>query len=72
MKDLLTRSRARKSLTPAFTRGVRIGAQLSQAEIAEALGVDVSTVCKWENGERTPRGLLAERYAELLEKLHRG
>ena len=36
-------------------RSIRASLQMSQAELARAIGVDQSTVSNWENGT-TPRG----------------
>ena len=41
---------------------------ISQAELARRLGVSVSTVCKWEQGSRTPRGLYKAKVDRFLAK----
>jgi DNA-binding transcriptional regulator YiaG len=69
MSDLLTRSRGRRYLRPALARALRQEAKVSQAEVGQELGVDESTVSKWESGDRRPRGLLADRYIKLLARL---
>ena len=51
------------------TRSIRIGADLSLAEVAEPVGVDRSTIFKWERGTRVPRGEAAIRYGRLLDRL---
>lgn len=50
-------------------RKIRQHANLTRAEVARAVGVDPSTVSRWESGERRPRGTAAIRYAELLRRL---
>lgn len=50
---------------------VRTDARLSMRDVAMAVGVDTSTVCKWEAGTRVPRGDAAWRYAELIDGLAR-
>lgn len=40
----------------------------SQAELAKKLGVSLSTVCKWEQGARTPRGLYKTKVDKFLAK----
>ena len=39
---------------------------LTQAQVAEVLGVNRVTVAKWEAGRCEPRGEVREQYAELL------
>jgi transcriptional regulator with XRE-family HTH domain len=48
---------------------VRLSAGLSLSEVGEEVGASVSTVFRWENGERAPRGEAALRYGDLLEAL---
>jgi transcriptional regulator with XRE-family HTH domain len=50
-------------------RQVRERAQLSQSEFGEALGVQPATISRWENGQRVPRGRVAERLTHLLREL---
>lgn len=65
--DRLTRVRE-LSLTGA-TRTIRQKAHLSLREVAVAVGVDTSTVARWEKGERQPTGSAAMRYADLIHRL---
>jgi len=53
--------------TPAERRKIREGAGLSQAAVADAIGVTPQAVALWEAGRRTPRGCLRAQYAEALE-----
>jgi transcriptional regulator with XRE-family HTH domain len=48
---------------------IRLAAGLSQSEIASACEVSTSTVCRWENGQRRPRGAAAIRWARVLQRL---
>jgi transcriptional regulator with XRE-family HTH domain len=50
-------------------RMVRLSAGLSLNEVGQEVGASISTVYRWENGERAPRGNAALRYAKLLEEL---
>lgn len=52
-------------------RDIRLAARLSQSDIARSIGVDASTVARWERGERLPRGTAAMSYARLLNRLAR-
>jgi DNA-binding transcriptional regulator YiaG len=67
--ELFSRSRARRRFRPALARAVRTEAQLSQAELAAAIDVNGSTISRWENGNRQPRGSAAVRYQDLLSRL---
>lgn len=40
---------------------------LSQQDLAQALGVDQSTVCLWETGKTKPRAKLLPKVARLLD-----
>jgi transcriptional regulator with XRE-family HTH domain len=52
-------------------RAARIAADITLAEIAEVVGVDRSTICRWENGQRVPRGPAALVYGRTLALLER-
>lgn len=70
VETLLARGRARRDLPePLVRRLLRERAHLSQAELAEALGVARSTVSRWEAGLRGPRGVKAAAYSDLLDRL---
>jgi transcriptional regulator with XRE-family HTH domain len=59
-------SRVRVLAASGQARELRVAARLSQSEIARACGVSPALVCRWELGERTPRGRAAEIYAAIL------
>jgi len=50
-------------------RQIRQAAGLSLAEVASSLGVSSAAVCRWEHGQRIPRGERAQRYGALLRLL---
>lgn len=50
-------------------RAIRQQARLSQAEIAQAVGVHEATIARWESGTRAPRGAAALRWGSLLREL---
>jgi DNA-binding transcriptional regulator YiaG len=62
---------ARQLVTSGAARRIRRAADLSLAEVSRAVGVDLSTVGRWERRERVPRGAAALRYAELLHRLQK-
>ena len=39
---------------------------MKQAEFAEKLGVNVTTVSRWENGQNTPNGEMIQKIADVL------
>ncbi|WP_416983504.1 helix-turn-helix domain-containing protein [Streptomyces sp. T028] len=59
----------RSALTSGEAERLRVAAQLSIGEVAQACGVDQSTVWRWERGTRKPRGEAALAYGALLEEL---
>ncbi|HEX7126644.1 MAG TPA: helix-turn-helix transcriptional regulator [Thermodesulfobacteriota bacterium] len=70
LDDALVRARrARRLPSPAARRQLRVQAGLTQLDIARALGVTRECVARWELGCRTPRGVLLDRYIELLDRL---
>ncbi|GAA3868097.1 helix-turn-helix domain-containing protein [Streptomyces lacrimifluminis] len=51
---------------PAERRRLRESQSLTQAQVAELVGVSRETVRAWETGRTTPRGRKAQTYASLL------
>ncbi len=54
-----------------LARDLRLRAAVTCDELAVPIGVDGSTVWRWETGARSPRGINAERYAAELRRLER-
>lgn len=48
-------------------RARRLKKKLSQRELAEMLGVERSTVSKWENGDAIPRGAKLIALSDILK-----
>lgn len=68
--DLVKVASARDACRNGAARALRLSAGLSLREIAEEVGAgDPSTVLRWEKGQRRPRGEMAERYGDLLDRL---
>jgi DNA-binding transcriptional regulator YiaG len=68
--DLIEELRLERSLpSPRAARLIREMVGVSQARLARELGVDRTSVTKWELGVRRPRGEQALRYQALLEAL---
>ncbi|WP_395572106.1 helix-turn-helix domain-containing protein [Streptomyces sp. BK79] len=65
----MTRSPATPLPPPKARRRLRETAALTQAQLAERLGVSRQTVRAWESGRTTPRGRKREAYAKLLTGL---
>jgi transcriptional regulator with XRE-family HTH domain len=62
---------ARRLAASGEAKTIREQAGLSIREVAGAIDVSPSGLFLWENGERTPRGDAAVRYAKFLEQLGR-
>ena len=62
---------ARDLVASGQARRIRHAADLSLAEVSRVVGVDLSTVGRWERRERVPRGAAALKYAELLQRLRK-
>ena len=52
---------------PRLLRRVRIARGLSQSQLARAIGVDHSTISRFERGERRPRRLTVLKLARALD-----
>ncbi|MEU3611050.1 helix-turn-helix domain-containing protein [Streptomyces sp. NPDC006872] len=57
--------------SPKERRRLREAASLTQAQVAEQVGVARETVRAWESGRTTPRGPKQEAYAKLLASLNK-
>ncbi|MEU8949682.1 helix-turn-helix domain-containing protein [Streptomyces sp. NPDC048489] len=55
--------------TPQVRRQLRLAAGLTQAEVAEAIGVKRLAVARWEAGSTQPHRGNRRAYAHLLRKL---
>ena len=62
-------ARIRQMVRGGHARRIRLASFLSQAEVADALGVSPSAVARWESGSRLPHGDEALLYLELLNSL---
>ena len=72
VETAVAKALARRGLPrPEERRRIRERAQLSQGDIANALGVDWSAVSRWEAGLREPTGANLLSYADLLDRLAR-
>jgi DNA-binding transcriptional regulator YiaG len=70
LDDVAEALAARRRLPrPSDCRAIRVAAGASQRRVAEALGVDVMTVSRWERGEHAPSGDLLVAYLDLLDAL---
>jgi DNA-binding transcriptional regulator YiaG len=60
---------ARALVASGEARRLREAENLSLVNVAGPVGVDPSTIGRWERGERLPRGRAAVKYVELLNRL---
>jgi DNA-directed RNA polymerase specialized sigma24 family protein len=65
----VTQSPATPLPPPKERRRLREAGSLTQAQVAERVGVSRETVRSWETGRTTPRGRKREAYAKLLTSL---
>ncbi|MDH6217441.1 helix-turn-helix domain-containing protein [Streptomyces pseudovenezuelae] len=65
----MTQSPATPLPSPKERRRLRESGSLTQAQVAERVGVSRETVRSWETGRTTPRGHKREAYAKLLASL---
>ena len=69
MASALAAADARQWGADGTARRIRKDAHLTQADIADEIGVTAAAVAAWETGKRTPSGTAARRYGELLRRL---
>ncbi|MFI1183243.1 helix-turn-helix domain-containing protein [Streptomyces sp. NPDC020799] len=67
--DVLQLAWVRAAAMSGTARQARTDARLTLSEIANLCEVDPSTVWRWEQGKRAPRGEAALRYARVLRDL---
>jgi transcriptional regulator with XRE-family HTH domain len=61
--------RTRELVRSGEARAIRERAGISRLEVARELGVDESTIWRWEKGATLPRGEVVSRYSRLLRLL---
>lgn len=71
MKTLQLRDVAviRQQLSSGEAKAIRQRSRLSLSEIASAVGVTPTSVCRWENGECSPRIPEALKYKAIIDEL---
>jgi predicted transcriptional regulator len=72
--ELWTKVREREPVPlpePKVRRAIRESRGLRQLDLADVVGVSDVAICRYETGEREPRGETRRRYAEALEELRR-
>ncbi len=69
--SVLDLARLRADMASGRARSIRVAANLSQSEVAAAIGASRCTIASWEQGYRRPWGVLALRYMALLDALER-
>jgi DNA-binding transcriptional regulator YiaG len=62
-------ARGRELLRSGRGELIRTHAGVSRQEAAHEIGVDETTLWRWEKGYRVPRGLSARKYALLVKRL---
>lgn len=69
--QMLTYGVAERHAREGTGRCIREQANVSQKLMAQAVGITVSGLWRWENGQRRPRGEAAVKWVEILDKLAR-
>ena len=69
--ELIAVARVRSLAKSGDAHSIRVSAGVSLAELGSSVGVGPTTVYRWENGQRVPRGDLALAYASVLDALGR-
>jgi DNA-binding transcriptional regulator YiaG len=67
--DPIKLAKVRAMTESGVARELRVGKRLSLSDIAVPVGASVSTIFRWERGQRVPHGERAVRYLEILEGL---
>lgn len=67
--DAIEIAEARELIRTGRAREIRQRSGLSRGEVARDLGVAQSTITRWEDGYRVPRGEVAIRLGRLLREL---
>jgi transcriptional regulator with XRE-family HTH domain len=60
---------ARRFSQEGLGREIRERARLSVRELAEIVGIDASTLSRWERGQTRPCGLAASRWTEVCHAI---
>ncbi len=68
-RDVLGLARLRAMLRSGEAVKIREAAEITNPEMATALGVNPSTLYRWETGKCVPKGEKAKAYARLLAEL---
>jgi DNA-binding transcriptional regulator YiaG len=68
-ETLRRRSTARQWVASKAGAAHRRSCYLTAQELADMLGVSITTIFNWERGRSVPRGTLAERWVGTLEDL---
>ncbi|HXF83150.1 MAG TPA: helix-turn-helix transcriptional regulator [bacterium] len=72
LEELLDRARQRRRLPdPKTRRLLRERAGITQAALAEAVGVSRAALCRWELGDREPDEQFLAKYLAALDRLAR-
>ena len=67
--EVIEIAKARAMARNGDAQAIRERNHLTMTEIAREMNVSISTIMRWENGERSPRGDAALRFGRLMHKL---
>jgi transcriptional regulator with XRE-family HTH domain len=69
MTELVKIANARDHANSGAGRLIRLSSGIALREMARTIGVDPSTLLRWERGERRPTGEAAGRWVDELTRL---
>ncbi|HUG08897.1 MAG TPA: helix-turn-helix transcriptional regulator [Acidimicrobiia bacterium] len=72
MERIRALTRIRRLCASGAARSIRVGAGLSLGALADHLGVQRSTVYRWETGQRRPQEDRAIEYLKVLDEIAKG
>lgn len=62
-------ARVRRQCQSGAAKAIRLSSSISIVEVSRTTGAALSTVWRWENGQRRPHGEIGLAYARLLRAL---
>lgn len=68
-QELAELARVRRQCKSGAAKAIRLSAGVSIVEVSSVTGAALSTVWRWENGQRAPHGAVGLAYSRLIDEL---